>query len=33
MNDPDIIAILFEGVEDQNKEPDATNILKSTLGA
>jgi hypothetical protein len=33
MNDPDIIAILYEGAEENNKEPEPTNILKTILGA
>jgi hypothetical protein len=33
INDPDINAILYEGAEEQNKEADTTNTLKSILGA
>lgn len=33
ITDPDIIAILYEGAEEQNKDPDPTNILKTILGA
>jgi len=33
INDPDINAILYEGIEEQPREPDPTNTLKTILGA
>ena len=33
INDPDIIAILYEGSEEPNKEPEPINTLKTILGA
>jgi len=33
INDPDIIAILYEGNEEGSKDPEPTNTLKTILGA